>query len=157
MSANEYDAIIVGGGHNGLVCGAYFARAGARAVVLEARAKTGGAADTSAPFAGHPEIRVSTYAYVMSLMPRTIIEELELARVAWRLRKLGVRGIADVTRPFTMSVSDLLDEREDFVAAIERWKTRSGVVKINLVGARRLAPPSGASTTPRAPPTPAAE
>ena len=44
--ANTYDAIIIGGGHNGLVCGAYFARDGARTVVLEARGKTGGAADT---------------------------------------------------------------------------------------------------------------
>ena len=48
--ANVYDAIVIGGGHNGLTAGAYFARAGARTVVLEARNKTGGAADTSAPF-----------------------------------------------------------------------------------------------------------
>jgi len=60
--ANDYDAIVVGGGHNGLVSGAYFSRAGARTVVLEAREKTGGAADTSAPFADHPEVRVSTYS-----------------------------------------------------------------------------------------------
>ena len=194
MAVGSYDAIIVGGGHNGLVSGAYFARAGARTLVLEARAKTGGAADTSAPFPDHPEIRVSTYSYVMSLMPRTIIEDLELARfgydvtpfgpyyqafpdgrsltlfaedharsrasvarfsrrdaealghfeawlrgvgdvlgplltrvppklgslapgdlleqarTAWRVRRLGVRGVGDLTRLFAMSVSDLLDE-----------------------------------------------
>ena len=51
MASNVYDAIIIGGGHNGLTSGAYFARAGARTVVLEGRHKTGGAADTSAPFA----------------------------------------------------------------------------------------------------------
>ena len=78
MASNVYDAIIIGGGHNGLTAGAYFAREGARTIVLEARNKTGGAADTSAPFADHPEINVTTYSYVMSLMPPTIIRELKL-------------------------------------------------------------------------------
>ncbi len=189
-----YDAIIIGGGHNGLVCGAYFARAGARTLVLEARHKTGGAADTSAPFPNHPEIKVTTYSYVMSLMPPTIIRELRLkefgydvtpfgpyyqaypdgravklfasdakrsfeaiaqfsrkdaetlpkweawlkgvadvlgplllqvpprvgsmaagdllaqAQAAWKVRKLGVRGVADVTRLFSMSITDLVSD-----------------------------------------------
>ena len=192
--ANVYDAIVIGGGHNGLTAGAYLSRAGARTVVLEARNKTGGAADTSAPFADHPEINVTTYSYVMSLMPPTIIKELNLkrhgydvtafgpyyqaypdgrsimvyaddaarshdsiaqfsrkdaetlpqweawlqevadvlgplllqkppkigsmafgdlvesARAAWKMRKLGVRGVGDVTRLFTMSITDLLDD-----------------------------------------------
>jgi phytoene dehydrogenase-like protein len=192
--ANVYDAIIIGGGHNGLTSGAYFARAGARTVVVEARGKTGGAADTSAPFPDHPDIKVTTYSYVMSLMPPTIIRELNLkqhgydvtpfgpyyqafpdgrsitvyaddakksfdsisqfsktdadtlpkweawlkgvadvlgpllletppkvgsmafgdliasAQSAWKMRKLGVRGVADVTRLFTMSVTDLLND-----------------------------------------------
>jgi len=194
MAANGYDAIIIGGGHNGLVSGAYFARDGLRTVVLEARNKTGGAADTSAPFADHPEINVTTYSYVMSLMPPTIIRELRLkefgydvtpfgpyfqaypdgravtvypdesqksydsiaefskrdadtmpkweawlqgvadvlgplmlrvpphvgsmhpmdllstVQVAWKMRKLGERGVGDVTRLFTMSVTDLLND-----------------------------------------------
>jgi len=192
--ANVYDAIIIGGGHNGLTSGAYFARAGARTVVLEARGKTGGAADTSAPFPDHPEIKVTTYSYVMSLMPPTIIRELNLkqhgydvtpfgpyyqafpdgraitvyaddakrsydsiaqfskkdadilpkweawlsgvadvlgplllqvppklgsmslgdlvasAQTAWKMRRLGTRGVADVTRLFSMSVTDLLND-----------------------------------------------
>src|SRR5213594_856274 len=194
MSTGGYDAIIIGGGHNGLVSGAYFSRAGARTVVLEARPKTGGAADTSAPFPDHPEIKVTTYSYVMSLMPPTIIRELKLkdfgykvtpfgpyyqaypdgraikvfasdharshasiaqfsrkdaetlpqweawlkgvadilgplllrvpprlgsmspgdllgqAQTGWKMRKLGVRGVADVTRLFSMSVTDLLND-----------------------------------------------
>ncbi|HEX9298955.1 MAG TPA: NAD(P)/FAD-dependent oxidoreductase [Actinomycetota bacterium] len=194
MAANGYDAIIIGGGHNGLVSGAYFARDGLRTVVLEGRDKTGGAADTSAPFPDHPEINVTTYSYVMSLMPPTIIRELRLkefgydvtpfgpyfqaypdgravtvypdeseksydsiaefskrdadtmpkweawlqgvadvlgplmlrvpphvgsmhpmdllstVQAAWKMRKLGERGVGDVTRLFTMSVSDLLND-----------------------------------------------
>src|SRR3954470_14193551 len=78
--ANTYDAIVIGGGHNGLTSGAYFAREGGRTVVLESRGKTGGAADTSAPFPDHPEINVTTYSYVMSLMPPTIIRELNLQK-----------------------------------------------------------------------------
>src|SRR5258708_36494119 len=48
--AARYDAIVVGGGHNGLVAAAYLARSGARTVVLEGRPKTGGAATTEAPW-----------------------------------------------------------------------------------------------------------
>src|SRR5437867_13391172 len=85
MPTGGYDAIIIGGGHNGLVSGAYFARAGARTVVLEARHKTGGAADTSAPFPDHPEIKVTTYSYVMSLRPPTIIRELRLKDFGYKV------------------------------------------------------------------------
>ncbi|MGH2590584.1 MAG: phytoene desaturase family protein [Actinomycetota bacterium] len=192
--ANVYDAIVIGGGHNGLVSAGFLAKSGARTVVLEARGKTGGAADTSSPWPEHPDFKVTTYSYVMSLMPPTIIRELDLERhgykvtpfgpyyqaypdgrsikiytddakknhesisqfsrkdaeampkwdawlsgvadvlgplllqvppplgslkvrdlldqlrVAWKARGLGVRGVGDVTKLFTMSVSDLLDE-----------------------------------------------
>jgi phytoene dehydrogenase-like protein len=75
-----YDAIVVGGGHNGLVAAAYLAKKGARTLVLEARHKTGGAADTMAPWPEAPEFKVTTLSYVMSLMPNTIQRDLELAR-----------------------------------------------------------------------------
>ena len=69
------DAIVVGGGHNGLVCAAYLARAGRRVLVLERRAELGGAAVSERPFAGH-DARLSRYAYLVSLFPRRIADDL---------------------------------------------------------------------------------
>lgn len=192
--ANSYDAIVIGGGHNGLVAGAYLARAGAKTLVLEALPKCGGAAATESPWPEAPQFKVTKYSYVMSLMPNTIINDLKLKlhgykvypmgpyyqawpdgssiklyaddaranhdqiaryskkdaeampkwdawlhgiaqilgpmlmqvppklgskrprdlldqlRTAWRMRGLDVRGVGDVTRLFTMSISDLLDD-----------------------------------------------
>jgi len=87
MSA--WDAIVIGGGHNGLVAGTYLARAGARTVVLEARDKVGGAAATDAPWPEAPEIKVTRLSYVMSLMPPRIIDDLELERHGYKLFPMG--------------------------------------------------------------------
>ncbi|MEX0991013.1 MAG: NAD(P)/FAD-dependent oxidoreductase [Actinomycetota bacterium] len=87
--ANRYDAIVIGGGHNGLTSGAYFARAGANTVVLEADDHTGGAADTSAPFPNHPDVKVTTYSYVVSLVPPTIINDLGLKRFGYNIIPFG--------------------------------------------------------------------
>ena len=186
-----YDAIVVGGGHNGLVAAAYLARAGLDTVVCEAREVVGGAAVTERPFG--PDYQVTSLSYVVSLLPPRLVRELELerhgykvypqgpyfaphagggylqlpddpgrrraevarfsardaeaigrwdawmgelagvlgpllsavpprlgskrpadlaaqARLAWRLRRLDTRGVADATRLFTLSIADLLDE-----------------------------------------------
>jgi phytoene dehydrogenase-like protein len=87
--AATYDAIVVGGGHNGLVAAAYLARSGARTVVLEGRHATGGAATTEAPWPDAPEFRVTRLSYVMSLMPPTIVNELELPRHGYRIYPMG--------------------------------------------------------------------
>ena len=191
-ASSDYDAIIIGAGHNGLIAAALFAQAGAHVLVLEGREKVGGCTDTSTPWPEHPDFHVSTYSYVAGLMPRRIIaalrlydhglriyplgpysvplpdgrclvlpddaracrdniapfsprdaeawvryEEwlgrlaeviwplflqvppklgssapsdlLDLAKVAWRLRRLDVRGVADLTRLFTASAAELLD------------------------------------------------
>jgi phytoene dehydrogenase-like protein len=86
---NAYDAIVIGGGHNGLVAGAYLAKAGAKTVVLEARHKTGGAAATDSPWPEAPEFKVTTYSYVMSLMPDTIIRDLSLKRHGYKVFPMG--------------------------------------------------------------------
>jgi phytoene dehydrogenase-like protein len=87
--ANSFDAIVVGGGHNGLVSAAYLARAGARTVVLESRGSLGGAATTEAPWPDAPHLRVTRLSYVMSLMPPTIVNELSLARHGYKVHPMG--------------------------------------------------------------------
>ncbi|MER7572576.1 NAD(P)/FAD-dependent oxidoreductase [Streptomyces sp. NPDC126514] len=72
-----YDAVIVGGGHNGLVAAAYLARAGRSVLVLERLDRTGGAAVSTRPFAG-VDARLSRYSYLVSLLPKKIVRDLGL-------------------------------------------------------------------------------
>src|SRR5258706_4407891 len=73
---SRYDCIVVGGGHNGLVCAAYLARSGRSVPVLEAAERLGGAAVTR-EFA--PGFRVSACAHLLHLMPAPLMRELGLA------------------------------------------------------------------------------
>jgi phytoene dehydrogenase-like protein len=77
VGAFERDVVIVGGGHNGLACAAYLAKAGLDVVVVEKRDMVGGAATTEEPWPGY---RVSSASYVVSLMPPRIVRELDLKR-----------------------------------------------------------------------------
>jgi phytoene dehydrogenase-like protein len=89
-NANHYDAIVIGGGHNGLIAAAYLAKRGARTVVLEKRHKTGGAADTMEPWPDeYPGVKVNTLSYTMSLMPPSVRRDLQLERFGFKLLPLG--------------------------------------------------------------------
>jgi phytoene dehydrogenase-like protein len=77
MPANHYDAIVIGAGHNGLIAGAYLARAGKKVAILERREVVGGAAVTEEIFPGY---RFTEFSYVVSLLRPEIIRELELPR-----------------------------------------------------------------------------
>ena len=83
----RYDVVVVGGGHNGLVAASYLARAGRSVLVLERSGHMGGAAISEAPFAG-VDARLSRYAYLVSLLPRFLVDELGL-RFETRRRRIS--------------------------------------------------------------------
>jgi phytoene dehydrogenase-like protein len=80
MNGNRFDVVIVGGGYNGLVTAAYLARAGRRVLVLERRELVGGCSVTEEIWPGY---RVSTAAYLSSLLQDRIVRELELERFGY--------------------------------------------------------------------------
>ena len=77
MAAQNHDAIIIGGGHNGLVCAAYLAKHGVKPLVLERREVIGGAAVTEEIA---PGFRASIFSYLMSILHPRIIADLELKK-----------------------------------------------------------------------------
>src|SRR5258708_5174913 len=86
--SKPYDALIVGGGHNGLVCACYLAAGGLRVCVVERRAVVGGAAVTEE---FHPGFRNSTASYTVSLLNPKVVRDLRLAE----------HGLRVVERPFS--------------------------------------------------------
>lgn len=75
--SNTYDAIIIGAGHNGLVAACYLARAGRKVLIIEKNPVIGGASFSHRVFPDY-DARLSRYAYLVSLFPRRIMEELGL-------------------------------------------------------------------------------
>ena len=87
MTSRVFDAVLIGGGHNGLVCAAYLAAAGLDVCVCERRDVVGGAAVTEA---FHPGFRNSTASYTVSLLDPQVIRDLRLAE----------HGLSIVERPY---------------------------------------------------------
>jgi phytoene dehydrogenase-like protein len=86
MSAHR-DAIVIGGGHNGLVAAAYLAKQGLDTVVLERRAVTGGAAVSEHPFG--PDYTVTSLSYVVSLLPPDLVRDLRLDQHGYHVYPQG--------------------------------------------------------------------
>ena len=80
-----YDAVIIGGGHNGLTAAGYLGKAGYKTIVLERRSVVGGAVVTEEI---HPGFRISTVSYVVSLLRPEVIEDLELKRHGFEMIRL---------------------------------------------------------------------
>ena len=89
MSDLSYDVAIIGGGHNGLVCAAYLAKAGKSVIVLEARSVVGGAATTEE---FHPGFRNSLAAYTVSLLNPKVIRDLKLKRFGLKILERKVNN-----------------------------------------------------------------
>jgi phytoene dehydrogenase-like protein len=115
------DVIVIGGGHNGLVCAFYLARAGLKVTVLEQRQVVGGAAVTEE---FHPGFRNSVAAYTVSLLNPKIIHDLELA----------VHGLRIVERP----LSNFLPLEEGSYLKLGAGKTAAEVAKFSPRDAGRL-------------------
>src|ERR1700676_1847649 len=89
LVSRRWDVVIVGAGHNGLACAAYLARAGKRVLVLESRARVGGACTIEEPF---PGVRMSPCAYLAGLLHPQVVTELDLPRRGFQ-RTPGVSGL----------------------------------------------------------------
>ncbi|MBS2032630.1 MAG: NAD(P)/FAD-dependent oxidoreductase [Deltaproteobacteria bacterium] len=82
-TSHRYDVVVIGGGHNGLVTAGLLAKRGLKTVVLEKRHKVGGAAVTEQPWG--PDYKMTALSYVVSLMPPTVLRELELERHGYKI------------------------------------------------------------------------
>jgi len=153
--SNVYDAIVIGGGHNGLVAAAYLARAGARVVVCEARSKTGGAAATDRPWPDHPQFGVTTLSYVMSLMPDTIVRDLRLARHGYRVHPVGPYVVPFPDGRVMIEYDDPAKNHEEFAKfskkdadALEPWQAWIGGLAAVLGPLLMTTPPQIGSKRP---------
>ena len=84
LAARDWDAVVVGGGHNGLTAAAYLAQAGRSVLVLERREQLGGACTLERPFEDEGYL-VSPCAYVVGLLDERVVDELELKRHGYRV------------------------------------------------------------------------
>ncbi len=136
----RYDAVIVGGGHNGLTAAAYLARAGRSVLVLERLDHVGGAAVSAQVFPG-VDARLSRYSYLVSLLPRQVVAELGLPITLRRRRYASYTPVGDAG--LLVDTHDPAATRDSFArltggdAEFEAWTALYGrIARL----AERLAP-----------------
>jgi phytoene dehydrogenase-like protein len=152
-SMKSYDAIIIGGGHNGLICAAYLAKAGRSVLVLERRHLVGGATVTEEIY---PGFKYTVCSYVVSLLRPDIIEELELPAHGFELLPLDGTMTPMENGDFLMRWHNAGDTRRELmrhsVADAEAYERFSELLYHLALTVRPLLstpPPSPTSLSPR--------
>jgi phytoene dehydrogenase-like protein len=123
---NSYDAVVIGGGHNGLVAAAYLARSGLQTALCEARGVVGGAAVTERPWG--PEYRVTSLSYVVSLLAPGLVQDLQLERHGYKVYPQGPYFVPYASGGYLQLPNDPAARREQIskfsaadADAMERW------------------------------------
>ena len=117
MSTEPYDAIIVGGGHNGLVCAAYLAKAGQNVLLLERREMVGGACVTEELFPGH---RFSACSYYCHLLHTKVIEDLALRQHGFHVFHLDPQMFYPFRDGRGLLVWDAMERTQDAIGQFSK-------------------------------------
>jgi phytoene dehydrogenase-like protein len=112
----QYDAVVVGSGHNGLIAASYLARAGQSVLVLERNEELGGATRSEAVFPGH-DARLSRYSYLVSLLPDRIVADLGLHFTSRQRRIASCTPFERAGQPGALVLSNVDERRSQ--AAVE--------------------------------------